>query len=190
MVLKYSDRPAAPIGSRPRAKRVELRDLEARIYQTPVLITRPVGRAAQTRAAGSLNREHLAPDAAASSATLGPTETNAELKPVCGQNIDSPMTWLGATLKTVTGASGEHRQIMNTGLRLNLSEERMESMITGLVAVCENLPGEDEMHYLAHALLYNMQEELRGRRADDRRASAPCYWYTEPPRPRRPRIVG
>ena len=181
MVLKHS-KDGLPYHEPPYSK-AELRDLEARIYQTPVSITRPVWQPRRRQQQVHQNREHLAPTLRLVQANdSGPTATKAELKDVCGQKSDSPMTWLGATLKTVTGASGEHHQIMNTGLRLNLSEERMESMITGLVAVCENLPGEDEMHYLAHALLYNMRKSFEDA-GPMIESISPCYWYTEPPRP-------
>jgi hypothetical protein len=42
MVLKYSDS-GRPYREPPYSKE-ELRDLEARIYKTPICITRPVGR--------------------------------------------------------------------------------------------------------------------------------------------------
>ena len=62
MVLKHS-KDGLPYHEPPYSKE-ELRDLEARIYQTPVSITRPVWRAAQTSAAGSPKPGAPSPDAA------------------------------------------------------------------------------------------------------------------------------
>jgi hypothetical protein len=62
MVLKYSE--SGHRYREPPYSKDELRDLEARIYQTPVSITQLVGRAAQTPAAGSPKPGAPSPDAA------------------------------------------------------------------------------------------------------------------------------
>jgi hypothetical protein len=62
MVLKHS-KDGLPYHEPPYSKD-ELRDLEARIYQTPVSITRPVGRAQQPPGAGSQQPVGSPPDAA------------------------------------------------------------------------------------------------------------------------------
>lgn len=72
MVLKHS-KDGLPYHEPPYSKD-ELRDLEARIYQTPVSITRPVGQSPQTPAAGSPQPRGSSPDAP-------PTSGAGERKP-------------------------------------------------------------------------------------------------------------
>ena len=188
MVLKYSEM-ATPIGSHPTTRRncATWRRGSTRL-PSPSLAQLGEPRKRQQRV--HQNREHLAPTLRLVQANdSGPTATNAELKECVRSEFCLADEVARCNMKAVTGASGESHQIMNTGLRLDLSEERMESMITGLVAVCENLPEEDEC-----TISPTPSSTTCGRGFEDAgpmiESISPFYWYTEPPPPRRPRIVG